>query len=90
MAWVQEGIEQGWFRKPPEASILLGRPDLDSILSTAREIADALCYLHEANILHGDLTGNNILLASSDADDRRFIVKVNIPRHLVPADTGLV
>lgn len=74
---MQEGIEQGWFRKPQTLAILAGAPDLDGILRTAIEIVDALCYLHKANVLHGDLTGNNILLASSEADDRRFTVKVS-------------
>lgn len=73
---LQEGIEQGWFRKPQTLAILAGDPDLDGILRTAIEIVDALCYLHHNNVLHGDLTGNNILLASSEADDRRFTVKV--------------
>lgn len=81
---LQEGIEQGWFRKPQTLAILAGAPDLDGILRTAIEIVDALCYLHKANVLHGDLTGNNILLASSEADDRRFTVKIadfGLSRH---------
>ena len=44
--------------------------------STAREIAAAMTYLHSLDILHGDLTGGNILLVSSNKDARMFIAKV--------------
>ena len=73
---VHYGIEQGWFRKPQTKKILQGGPDLNNILITAREIAAALAYLHTSDVLHGDLTGNNILLASSRKDKRAFTVKV--------------
>jgi len=42
---------------------------------TAREIASALTYLHQLDILHGDLSGGNILLASSNRDARGFVAK---------------
>ena len=35
-----------------------------------------MCYMHSLDILHADLTGSNILLCSSDADERGFIAKV--------------
>ena len=44
--------------------------------ATAREIASAMSYLHSLDILHGDLSGGNILLASSNQDDRSFTAKV--------------
>ena len=44
--------------------------------NTAREIASALMYLHSRDVLHGDLTGGNILLISSDTDERKFTAKV--------------
>ena len=46
---------------------------------TAKEIASALAYLHSLNILHGDLSGGNILLTSSNKDPRKFTCKVG--RH---------
>ena len=36
-----------------------------------------MCYLHSLDILHGDLTGGNILLISSNKDLRGFIAKVS-------------
>eukprot|EP00891_Asterochloris_glomerata_P005705 jgi/Astpho2/5705/gw1.00079.187.1_t len=33
-------------------------------------------YLHSLNILHGDLTACNVLLAASDKDQRGFVAKV--------------
>ena len=43
---------------------------------TAKEIASAMCYLHGCNILHGDLTSNNILLTGGEKDQRMFVSKV--------------
>ena len=34
-----------------------GVPDLATILATAAEIAEGMRFLHERNVLHGDLTG---------------------------------
>ena len=36
-----------------------------------------MCYLHSLDILHGDLTGGNILLISSNKDQRGFIAKAS-------------
>ena len=48
-----------------------------AINNTAREIASGMAYLHNMDILHGDLTAGNILLSSADATDARgFTAKV--------------
>ena len=73
---MQDGIEQGWFRRPHDKVTSERPPDMHSIVLTAKEIAAALAYLHQEDVLHGDLTGNNILLASSHKDARAFTVKV--------------
>jgi serine/threonine protein kinase len=45
-------------------------------IETLKEVVSALIFLHEHNILHGDLKAANVLLASSDEDRRRWIAKV--------------
>ena len=71
----QDGIDRGWFRT--NRSALHGLPDLTPILATVREVASGMAHLHSMNILHGDLTSLNVLLASSDIDNRSFIAKVS-------------
>lgn len=51
-------------------------PDMSAILATAREIAAAMSYLHHKNMLHGDLTGNNVLLTAAPAEKRGYTAKV--------------
>lgn len=51
-------------------------PDLAAILATAREVAAAMSYLHHKNMLHGDLTGNNVLLTAAPAERRGYTAKV--------------
>jgi serine/threonine protein kinase len=51
-------------------------PDLPAILATAREVAAAMSYLHHKGMLHGDLTGNNVLLTAAPAERRGYIAKV--------------
>ena len=89
-AVVQDGIEQGWFRRPPDIAVSpVSHPDLFNILATAKEIVAALAYLHKVDVLHGDLTGNNILLTSSHKDARTFTVKVGVAAMLVCSCTLL-
>lgn len=45
--------------------------------NTAKEIASAMLHLHNSNILHGDLSGGNVLLVSSEKDlERGWYAKV--------------
>ncbi|KAG2489421.1 hypothetical protein HYH03_012059 [Edaphochlamys debaryana] len=67
-----DAIERGWFRKRHS----LFEVDYKSLILTAREVAAAMTYLHSRNILHGDLTGSNVLLTASDRDERHFTAKV--------------
>jgi Ser/Thr protein kinase RdoA (MazF antagonist) len=47
-------------------------------MDAAREIASGLAYLHGCRILHGDLTGNNVLLSANSGDSQRsFTAKVD-------------
>lgn len=47
-----------------------------------------MSYLHEHDILHGDLTSNNVLLATSDKDRRKFVAKVGMGLSLLPGTQG--
>lgn len=67
-----DALERGEFRKPQSVF----ETDLTPVVATALEVAGALQYLHSHNLLHGDLTSNNILLANSDRDRRGFTAKV--------------
>lgn len=55
---------------------LIARWDAWSCLETLKEVVDALIFLHENKILHGDLKAANVLLLSSDQDKRAFVAKV--------------
>lgn len=39
------------------------------MLKLAKEVASAMAYLHSLNILHGDLTGNNVMLMLSSGTE---------------------
>lgn len=67
-----DAVERGWFRQKDS----LFESNLVPILATAKEIASAMSYLHARNILHGDLTSNNVLLTSSEKDERHYTAKV--------------
>ncbi|KAK9868321.1 hypothetical protein WJX84_010923 [Apatococcus fuscideae] len=69
-----DALFKGWLRT--ERSLLDGAPNFGAVLQTALEIAEALEYLHAANILHGDLTCNNIMLKGQPEDKRGFVAKV--------------
>ena len=57
-----------------------GAPSMAIILPTALEITSAMCYLHSCNVLHGDLSPGNILLANSDSAPHGFTAKVRSSR----------
>lgn len=67
-------IERGAFLTQPSAQY--GQPNLIAVLQTLQEVAAAMHYLHSHGIVHGDLTGGNVLLTSSDKDARGFSAKV--------------
>lgn len=75
---VQDAVDRGWLYTS-RASHFTGVTDLKTLLLTALELANALAYLHSVDVMHGDLTGGNVLLHSSPItpmDPRGFIVKV--------------
>eukprot|EP00887_Chlorella_sp_A99_P005032 scaffold4.g5032.t1 len=64
-------VERGAFLTQPSSQH--GQPNL---IASLQEIAAALQYLHSHDVLHGDLTGGNVLLTASDKDTRGFVCKV--------------
>lgn len=74
---MQDAVDRGWLLD--EASHFSGMLGLKKLLQTALELAKALAYLHRLDIMHGDLTGGNVMLTSAPVtqdDPRGFTVKV--------------
>ena len=69
-------MERGWFMT--EDSVLNSAPasDMVAVYATAKDIASAMAYVHSKGIIHGDLRGDSLGLASSDQDPRGFTAKV--------------
>jgi len=65
-------VECGWFRQDRKIS---ASPELAVILPTLLDIANAMAYVHGKSIIHADLTGRNVLLAS-DPNPRGFVAKI--------------
>lgn len=61
--------------KLKEGGELEGRPVMCAVLETALEVARGMQYLHSHDVLHGDLSSNNVLLVSAD-NPRGFEAKV--------------
>lgn len=60
MGTLQQLIDEGrYFRDAPQ-----GSPSLPKIISVCQDITSGVSHLHEAKVLHGDLTANNVLLTS--------------------------
>jgi Protein tyrosine and serine/threonine kinase len=77
---VQELCDLGTLASLYKDNILMdmstGKPDMLSVLETALDIARGMEYLHRFNVIHSDLSSNNVLLSSSSKDGRGFIAKV--------------
>ncbi|KAK9865056.1 hypothetical protein WJX84_001824, partial [Apatococcus fuscideae] len=76
LEWCDQGslqayVDKGSFRKDP----MRGTVHMTNLLATAKEIAGGMAYLHSQDLMHGDLTASNILLASSEKDQRHFAAK---------------
>ncbi|PSC73115.1 kinase [Micractinium conductrix] len=71
-----EAVDRGWLRRKRS---LVAPPDMRTVLRTLREVAQGMAFLHSRDVLHCDLTGNNVLLEAvepSQDDDRGFRARV--------------
>ncbi len=59
-----------------------------AILTTAQEVVSALAYMHERDIIHGDVRGANIMLCSSTANLRGFTAQVSSGQVRLDQYTG--
>ncbi|KAI8472537.1 MAG: kinase-like domain-containing protein [Monoraphidium minutum] len=64
---LQDTVDRGWLRT--DRSHASGEPNLIAVLTTAHEIALGARYLHSLDVIHGDLSPFNVLLASTGAGD---------------------
>mmetsp|Transcript_19044 Transcript_19044/g.32598 ORF Transcript_19044/g.32598 Transcript_19044/m.32598 type:complete len:905 (+) Transcript_19044:39-2753(+) len=75
---VQDAVDRGWLRDSRDAQT--SKPNMVAILATALEIASAMQYLHAQDIVHGDLSGWNVMLSSGGSSakegGRGFVAKV--------------
>jgi len=71
---VQEWCDKGTFSRNCSAP-RTAPSDLRDVIDILREICEAGMYLHSRGVIHGDLTGNNVLLKSHH-NKRGFICKL--------------
>jgi serine/threonine protein kinase len=75
---LQEAVDRGWLMKD-RSSVELG-PNMTAVLATALEVAAAIRFLHSSSVIHGDLSGWNVMLVSNGASasvgGRSFCAKV--------------
>jgi len=65
--------ERGWFRQERK---MTSSAAMNVLIPTLVDIAKAMDFVHGKSIIHADLTGRNVLLASSDSRPHGFVAKV--------------
>lgn len=62
-----------------------GEPDMLAIIQSCMDIARGMKYLHDNNVVHGDLKCDNVLLQRAAATQRGFLAKVaDFGEHCCP------
>ncbi|KAL4517447.1 hypothetical protein Ndes2437B_g06678 [Nannochloris sp. 'desiccata'] len=51
-------------------------PDMHAVLETAADVARGMAYLHSHDVIHGDLSSNNVLFISAENNKRGYQAKV--------------
>ncbi len=69
MLWHSQAVELGG--EQVSCACLVVQANMHAVLATAYEIASAMHYLHEHDIVHGDLTGEPNALAALGMFPRR-------------------
>ena len=63
-------------------------PPIGSRREVLRQIASGLEYLHEKDIVHGDINPENVLISvSSDRESPAVMIKLTMPFHALTKDT---
>ena len=60
---LQSAIDRGHFQK--DGSVFEGEPDIRKVVTCALQIAQGVRHLHDHDIIHADLNGNNVLFDTS-------------------------
>jgi serine/threonine protein kinase len=70
-------IKQGALRV--EQGNVKSDPDMHAVLETAADVARGMQYLHAHDVIHGDLSSNNVVFISSEEDSRKlgFTAKIS-------------
>eukprot|EP00210_Caulerpa_lentillifera_P006060 g5791.t1 len=71
---LSNAVHDGSFKIPIDRGT---KPNVANALLTALDIANAMMYLHNIRIVHGDLKTENVLLKNDVADPRGFVCKVS-------------
>lgn len=79
MGSLADALDRGMFRH-----------NLAMTLLAALDVANAMCALHVANVLHGSLTGSNVLLSSTNTNENSIWGRKGRGWKAMVADYGLV
>lgn len=83
-----DAVVKGWFRHSVNA-LEESSPHHRTVAMTAFEIASAMSFLHAKGVVHGDLSGGNVMLTSCQVNPHHFsarVVDFGLARSNSPVD----